>query len=204
MHFLSGLIIAGILGLSCFGGPVVYIATDHTGAQTQVDINHSSQWLLNPDSQYALGGGVFSMKDGESTTASITFSLFEGTDATGSLLATITLTHDDFCAPVNNCGQYALHLFAFATPVPLIEGTSYFANLTSGAPDVQSLSYFIKDGFYLADVNGTPVVPQPGVDVSSVPEPATFVLVGAFLIVLGSSALRLRQTSTSPCAADRK
>jgi hypothetical protein len=167
-----------------------YVATDQTGAQTQIDIDHASSWVLNVQTTFDLGGGLFTMKDGQTTADDITFSLYQGSDSTGTLLDSVTLTHAAFCSQVSNCGNFEFHQFFFVTPIQLDSGNTYFATLTSSAPDTQSLAYFIKsDTFYASDETGTPVDSSPFDSVAdpAVPEPASFFLAGGGLLLLGAS-----------------
>lgn len=176
----------------------VYLATDQTGAQTQIDVSHTSTWLLNATSDFDFGGGLFVMKAGNSATDLVTLTLYQGIDASGSVLASVTLNNTDFCAQVGTCGNFNYHQFLFTAPLSLFSGTSYFAALTSGAPDVQSQAYFIKsDTFFASDINESPINPSPfNGTASSTPEPASFVLLGAGLALLGAARYR-RGTSSA-------
>jgi len=166
-----------ILGVSllaslCNAAPTYYLATDQTGGQTQIDINHTSTWLLEPNVDFSFGGGLFTMKAGNNASAFVTLSLYEGTDASGPLLGSAALTNAVFCGQVGNCGSFDKHTFSFANPILLDSNLSYFARLTSNATDVQSKAYFIKSGSFISDVNGNAIIPQPIGDVAT-PEPAT-------------------------------
>ena len=44
--------------------PIYYLSTGQTGAQTQIDIAHTSSWLLNPNVDFSFAGGLFTMKAG--------------------------------------------------------------------------------------------------------------------------------------------
>ena len=178
------------LALQCGASPIYYLATDQTGAQTQIDVNHTSSWEMTPNINFDFAGGLFTMKDGSSTSATVILTLYQGIDATGSVLASLNLTHATFCAPpVGNCGQFATHQFFFATPVPLVPGTTYFAALTSSAADVQSLAYFIKNNsFFISDVDSVAIPPQPvafgAPAVLPTPEPSPLPLLGIGLGLL--------------------
>src|SRR5947207_1546278 len=166
----------------CGASPIYYLATGQTGAQTQIDVNHTSSWVMTPNVNFDLGGGLFTMKDGSSTSATVNLSLYQGLDATGVLVGSLTLTNTNFCAQAANCGQFSYHQFFFGVPVSLAPGTTYFAALTSSAADVQSLAYFIKnDSFFISDQNGVQIQPQPvtfGVQATPVPEPRSLTLLG--------------------------
>jgi hypothetical protein len=170
----------------CSAAPVYYLATDQTGGQTQIDITHTSTWLLDPNVDFAFAGGLFTMKAGNTASTSVTLSLYEGSDASGLLLGSVALTNAVFCSQVANCGSFSSHPFLFVNPIPLDRNLSYFARLTSNAPDVQSKAYFIKSGSsFISDVNGTAIIPQPIGDVAT-PEPASF---GLFVLGLGLVAI---------------
>ena len=171
------------LVVQCGAAPIYYLATGQTGAQTQIDVNHTSSWLMTPNSNFDLAGGLFTMKDGSSTSATVTLSLYQGLNASGPLVGSLNLTHTDFCAQVGNCGQFGTHQFFFGVPISLVPGTTYFAALTSSAADVQSLAYFIKnDSFFISDQNGIQIQPQPVAfgtpPTIPLPEPRSLTLLG--------------------------
>ena len=93
----------------CGATPIYYLQTGQTGAQTQIDVNHTSTWLLTPNIDFDLGGGLFVMKDGSNTSARVTLSIYQGNDDNGPLLGSAWLTHADFCTQVTNCGQFKYH-----------------------------------------------------------------------------------------------
>jgi len=167
-------------------GTTFYVATNQSGAQTQIDVNHSSTWVFTPNVDFDFGGGLFYMKAGSSSTADVVFSLYQGTDATGTLQASVTLTNTQLCAQAS-CGQFNVHQFFEVVPRPaLVTGTTYFAALTSNAVDTQNEAYFIKTGgFFMGDANGVPADPQPvGGGAATTPEPVTFGLIGFGLVCL--------------------
>jgi len=177
--------------------PIFYIATDHTGAQTQVDVEHTPTWTFTPIADFTFGGGLFERKEGRSTSADLHFSLYQGSDASGVLLGSLSLTESAFCAQVSNCGQFQLHQF-LTSAIPLVTGTTYFAQLTSGAVDTQDEAYFIKSvSYFIADINGDPVGDSPiggGVSASVIanPEPSSMVLLGLALAGLATKQIRRR------------
>lgn len=71
------------------------------------------------------------MKRGQATTATATFACYNGTSATGSPLASVTLQPSSFT------GSYSQISFPFTPAQTLVPG-NYFCQLTSTAPDVQS------------------------------------------------------------------
>lgn len=71
------------------------------------------------------------MKRGSATTATATFACYNGTSATGTPFASTTLQPSSFT------GSYQQISFPFSPAQNLVAG-SYFCQLTSTAPDVQS------------------------------------------------------------------
>jgi hypothetical protein len=189
--------LAAFLFSSLSMGATVFLSTDHTGAQTQIDVNHTSSWLVGVNTPTDLAGGSFTMKDGSSTSADIKLTLYQGTDATGTVLRQVTLDHTTFCTGVGNCGQFDWHPFVFSTSYQLQVGVSYFVALTSTAVDTQSTAYFIKDdgSFYAAsDTVGTAANPNPFTGgAAPVPEPSTMLLSGIGLVALGICSRKLRR-----------
>jgi hypothetical protein len=174
---------AAVLFLACFPAMgSVWVSTGQTTAQTQIDLDHSTTWQFTPVLEFTFSGGRFIMKDGPSTVASISFSVYEGLNANGLLLAQLTLTNDDFCVGQDNCQNYGLHTFDLGTQsVAMQIGRNYFIALTSPtANDKQSQAYFIKgpDLITFTDANGNPYNPPPAM-IGTVPEPSTGLLLGA-------------------------
>lgn len=167
----------------------VWVQTGQTTAQTQIDFNHSSTWNFTPIQQFVFSGGRFTMKDGSQTNSNIVFSVYEGTNANGILLAQVTQTTAQFCAGTTNCQSFSLHIFDLGSnAVSMQVGHNYFIALTStAAPDRQSQAYFIKgpDQVSFTDGNGNPYNPQPA-NLGFIPEPGSMQL-----LVLGSAVLCL-------------
>ena len=80
----------------------------------------------------------------------------------------------------------------------MVSGTTYFAALTSTAPDVQSQAYFIKNDTYISDRSGTAIDPQPTGSNVSAPEPGSVVLIGLGMLVCG---IGHRRVVRGKCAA---
>jgi len=141
------------------------------------------------------GGGVFSMKDGQTASADVVLTLYQGTNNTGTLLRQVTLTHTAFCTGFQNCGNFDYHPFVFSTTYAMTTGVNYFLALTSSAPDTQSDAYFIKNNgsFAASDTVPTTLTPSPFVGITSVPEPATMLLSGFGLVALGLIGRRTRR-----------
>lgn len=167
-----------------------YLHTGHTNAQTQIDENHSSTWTFTAGPNWYFGGGDFDMKVGSQTSAHIYLSLYHGIDTSGTRLAQLDLTKAAFCTSHGgNCQNFAETLFQLVNPVPLVNGDSYTATLTSSADDSQNKAYFIKGARSadLEDANGQPppvVISAVAAAVEAVPEPASLGLLGAGIAAL--------------------
>jgi len=183
-----------------------YISTYITTAQTQIDTNHLSSWIITANTNVNIWGGNFVMKDGPKTDASLTFSLyfgaltptdlFSGTN-TGSLITNVVLSNADFKIQNPNDQQYNPVIFQFTdnlgsnAPVTLSNGVTYTAALTSPALDKASYQYFIKGGDALLSTTNTPPIVNTN-DISNVPEPATYILMGLGTLLLLISYSRKR------------
>ena len=124
-----------------------YIVTGHTGSQTFINTSATStfNFTVPASGTWSVLGGKFTMKDGSSTSADITLSLYAGATATGPVLTSKTLTHTAFCAQVSSCGQFDWHMFAFPSAYGLVAGAQYTITLTSPAGS-GSDTYYIKPG----------------------------------------------------------
>lgn len=175
--------------------PMYYLSTGQTGAQTQIDIDHTSTWSFTPAVPWQFGGGFFTMKAGPKTIEPIVFRLYQGSSASSlGLIAEVTLTNAQFCAQAP-CNQYNVRDFHLVSPVQLSAGTAYFASLTSTAPDRQTEAYFIKasSSFTIVDRNGGLITPAPIVNPSGntdSPEPATGLLLAVSATVLVANQKR--------------
>lgn len=95
-----------LLALLFVLAPTLSLAADYllyTGqqfAQTQIDVNHRTTWTISTTGSVPAGaefaGGVFTMKKGSSTTATITLSYYLGTNNQGTLLGSVSLTNSSF------------------------------------------------------------------------------------------------------------
>ena len=177
--------------------PTYYLATGQTGAQTQIDVDHTSTWLFTPNVDFDFGGALFTMKAGRNTSEDVLFQLFLGSNSNGQELLNTPLTSSDFCSQVDNCGSFEFHPFFPTLPVSLTAGLTYFAILTSPAPDTQDEAYFIKNNsYFISDINGTPIQPSPIGPLSfspvAVPEPGTSILMISAGSLLGLRVFRKR------------
>ena len=194
--------------LTCNALPIYYLATGQTGAQTQIDVAHTSTWTLTPNISFDFGGGLITMKSGQSTNANVTLSLYQGSNSSGTLLRSTVLTNATFCAQVGNCSSYAFHAFSFGPAVSLLQNTTYFVSLTSPAVDTQSLAYFIKnDVYFISDAAGVEVVPSPAAfnvivtppppppPPTGVPEPQTLVMMATGIALMYTASRTRSKTA---------
>jgi hypothetical protein len=168
------------------------VVTGQQGAQTQIDIDHSSTSSsplfpsFSPEFDWDLGGGKFEMKDGPHTALAIALELWEGPVDSGTLIAQKLFGNDAaFCAAhPGNCQSFNGVDFLFGTPVTLQAFHTYTAILRSTAPDAQDDAYFIKgpEHLFILDATGTPLQGTPQLPT---PEPGTRAMLaggGALLI----------------------
>jgi hypothetical protein len=132
-----------------------YLYTGQTQAQTQIDTNHTTAWLLTAASPWTLGGGRFVMKRGTATTGDISLVVRTGSSS-GTEIARVTLSRASFT------GSFTEVAFDFSSPLALQAGTSYYIAIESSAPDVQSEAYFIKGvrETTIEDLTRTPLSPS--------------------------------------------
>lgn len=147
--FFFFLVVAGLFGFSTPGfAQTFYLYTGQTGAQTQIDTNHTTSWRITVGSNktVTLGGAKLTMKHGPQTKTDVSLKLYSGSSAIASnLLATITLTRDTNGTfyQGTNVQTFAQRTFAFPSSQVLTSGT-YFITLTSTSDDQQNEAFFIK------------------------------------------------------------
>lgn len=186
------------------------VSTDITGAQTQIDIDHTSSWTFSPTVAWSLKGGTFVMKDGSQTAASLVLSLYEngGTTAVTSL----TLTNADFHTQNTSDQSFSDVSFFFDPLFTLNAGSSYTLKLTSTAVDAQSKAYFIKgNAWTFQDPNGGSI--DPGLlgdpittdglattgGTTATPEPGTWAMAFGGLAVAVVARRRAARSTGSAC-----
>jgi len=189
-------ICAVVLGLSAaHANPSVYLFTGQSGAQTQIDVNHTTEWTVSFSSDLDLLGGELDMKDGSQTGSdgvlgNLYLTVYEGATQVAQRVMTNTefvTAHVSNDQSFNGPGEYTPVLFD--TPVTLLAGHSYTIDLTSPEIDAQSHAYFIKgfDTAFIGDTQGTPIV---GGEVAPVTEPESIALFAAGLAGIAVSRRR--------------
>lgn len=167
------------------GAGTVFVTTGQSGAQVQVDVNHTQYWTLTPTAEvHDIVGGLFVMKVGPHTSEPITLTIFEGNfaDPGREPVLTATLQPSAFTqsfAPVH-----------FTAPaITLSKGIPYTAVLASPAKDAQAHAYFIKSAasLYFSDDSGNPIDPT-GPTPPAVPTPAA--ATGGLLLLAGLAIKR--------------
>lgn len=197
--------ILGMLAPSLASASSLTLTTGITGAQTQIDINHTSWWTFTVPENDDLSAfyGYITMKRGPTTTASVYVNFYAGTpfgpDGYGYTNPTTPVFATSGAVGANNLTQSFVQygtspnpdLFSFAvTPVltGLTGGTVYTVAIVSDAADTQSTAYFIKGGAAAATVvvNPNRVAPDPppplDANVNDVSLPGSFSLLGLGLL----------------------
>ncbi|SMF96331.1 PEP-CTERM protein-sorting domain-containing protein [Methylomagnum ishizawai] len=144
-HLGVGLIVlaASTLGTPAQALPVLFVSTGHTGAQTQTDINHTQHWTFSVSQNVTVGGGLFDMKRGPSSTADVSFAIFEGTYSPPASLDNALLQKD----LTNTAFAQRFKAVLFQNTVTtLLAGHTYTGVLFSDALDAQNKGYFVKGG----------------------------------------------------------
>ncbi len=67
-----------------------YLETGQTGAQTQIDVDHSTTIYIGAVASFTLGGANYVMKRGSASTADVNFTVYANSACTGVPLATVT------------------------------------------------------------------------------------------------------------------
>jgi len=166
-----------------------YINTDITGPDFHITNITPDVMTFTAPFSMSFGGGRLTMKDDPSTTASITLKLYSGSPA-GTLLASKTLTHTEFCAQVGNCGSFDIHTFTFASPVLITSGQTYAAVLeTSGS---STDGFHIKDdgiNYTFTTQTGGTLLPDLTITQTISPNPVIRNLTGTLTAVVSNSGV---------------
>lgn len=201
-----------LLAAGMWASPTYFlVTTDQSGAQTQIDTDHSSIWFFEPSVSFVLGGGNFVMKDGPHTSLNVGLTLFDGVPAGGTTLAELTFTNAQFARQLANSQSFSQHQFLFASAFTVLAAHRYTLVLHSNAPDQQADAYFIKgEGApYFATSPTDSAVPLTGPItnvvgdpiLATVPEPKTYLLAStAFILFASFRAVRRRQLKSVPVA----
>ncbi len=135
----------------------LFVSTGQSGAQVQCDVNHTQHWTYSVSEDISdIAGALLTMKRGPQTSASITFSIYEGDYSIfGSAVNLLSVT----LMPADFTQSWSPILFD-STPIALLAGRTYTAVLFSAAADNQNQAYFIKGGsetpLAFVDENGVP------------------------------------------------
>ena len=187
---LKTLLLVVLLTLAVAGGVnaspyYLYITTTIAGANTQIDVNHTSSWTFTPTSNWRLGGGIFVIKNGPKTEQNIDLTL-----APPEPGGNISLT------PVGN--SYISSTFGFSSGILLTAGTAYTLTLHSATGDAGDVQYFFKGngqefgfkdlaGNVTTDYNNTNYGGAPPI---FTPEPGTWMLAAGGLGLVVASRRR--------------
>lgn len=210
-----------IFGLAIFAVPtlcpadtIYFLTTGQASANTTVDSGHEMEWVapsltasclvtscdtfstnsFDSAFNWTLGGGEFTIKEGNAVSAGITFSIWDG--APGGTLAapTGTLVDSVTISPINVPRSYTPTAFTFATPVTILAGHHYTATLTSQTGTTGSQQYFIKgiDTVGVLDSSGMALSdPSP-----SVPEPSSILMIASGLGLMAAAFSSKRRHRT--------
>ncbi len=187
----------------------IYVATNITGAQTQIDINHRSYWTFSTGASVAnFTGGSFVMKKGNSANGSVNFAVILGTyqdflnnynagtgaytnpsaGTLGNIIVQQSLDQTNFGS------SFTQTAFSGVTTT-LAGGTTFTAVLWSSVPDVQSQAFFVKQGggdLFWSDSTGT-AVPVTGYTTGSNIVTQTSSVPGAGLAAMAGLGLAARR-----------
>lgn len=175
---------ATLLFFSCAAHAAFFVTTGQTGAQVQVDVNHTQYWTITPEISVAIDGARFDMKKGPNSSQDVYFSLIQGTindwnSGTYQLIKQSILTKNDFSQ------QFNYKDFLFDSPTTLATNLAYTGILWSRADngqtnpnDRQNSAYFVKDSFSVVDAGSNQTSSQTTSQNTSnaVPEPPTLTL----------------------------
>ena len=155
-----------------FAQSTYFLFLDQAGANTGVDENFTSSWhiIVAGGASFSFGGGKFAMKKGNSSTADVVLTLYEGSNTSGTVLASKTLTVASFT------NKFEEVPFVFSSVQTLNSGR-YYVTLTSTALDSGNTTYFVKGvQDAIVSIDGTTEISSSIATVSSSPAEANFSL----------------------------
>ena len=187
----------------------IYVATNITGAQTQIDIDHRSYWTFSTGASVAnFTGGSFVMKRGNSAVGSVNFAVILGTyqDFLNNYTAGTGAYNNPSAGTLGNIiVQQSLDQTNFGSAftqtafsgvtTTLAGGTTFTAVLWSSVPDNQSQAFFVKQGggdLFWSDSTGT-AVPVTGYTTGSNIVTQTSSVPGAGLAAMAGLGLAARR-----------
>lgn len=177
-----------------------FVTTSHSGAQTQIDENHTSTWdfTAGATQNFIFGGGMFVMKGGPATVADSALTITDNTTSDS-----LTVTHDQFVVlHGGNDQQYSEVDYLFSLMYDIVQNHSYTISLTSSAVDHQSTAYFIKGfetaSFYQGGDTKKPLPSAPAATYDGdiympAPEPGSWILAAIGACMIGFSLFRRKE-----------
>ncbi|MCK5354846.1 MAG: PEP-CTERM sorting domain-containing protein [Methyloprofundus sp.] len=185
-----------VLGLS-LNAPAqaqLFVSTGITGANVQVDVNHTQHWTFTPGSDIDIDGALFTIKRGRNAVLDINFTLIEG-EFSG--WGTAPILEESALVPASVTQSYIYEEF-FWNPVAAYTislGTTYTGVLWSDSADKASQSYFVKGGsasaLLIVDETGA-TQPDFNLDGQTLPPPPLSVPAPTSIALLGLGLLGLK------------
>jgi hypothetical protein len=88
------LLVLTVQSPAAFAADTYFLYLDQTGQQTQIDTDHTSSChiVVATGASFDLGGGKFAMKKGSKASADVVLKLYEGSNISGTVLATATVS----------------------------------------------------------------------------------------------------------------
>ena len=169
-----------------------YLRTGQSGPAVTISAGNSDTWTFTPVWGWDLGGAILTMKEGTSTTDSVTLTLNDITDSLSDI-ADVTL-------PASSITQsYAGVHFTFSAPVILTAGVTYDLVLSSPAVNSSNTDYLVKDDGTVTFTDSSDGVLPP----APAPEPGTISMLalGGGGILLLVNRRRSRRTESSEIAS---
>lgn len=163
------------------------VSSTQQGANTTIDRNHSTTWNLPVASGFIVRDitGSFVLKEGQRTADPITFSLFAGLNASGSMLATSSVSAGSIGQSWNSESPALFKLFNVN-----ITAGDYSLKLYSPALDGGDTSWFFKGANTRLTYGNIAARPSNFLLATPVLEPGTLALLGLGLVGLGAGCRR--------------